>query len=82
MAGYVVAENQGTEEIEAEVCVAAVPEGLQGFLFRLKQQIVRELVAAVWIGPDGAGEIELRTDGSRIPIHVRATRPKTLTKTI
>ncbi|HKA55027.1 MAG TPA: recombinase family protein [Candidatus Binatia bacterium] len=76
MAGYRDEDHQGTTDLAADLGVAAAPAELQSFLFRLKQQLVRNLVKAVWMGPDGAAEIELKADGSRIPLQVRASRPK------
>jgi len=80
--GYALEEYQGTEELETDLSAAAVPAGLHGFLFHLKQQLVRELIAAVWLHPDGSGALELRADGSRIPLQVRVSRPKGMAKSI
>jgi site-specific DNA recombinase len=61
---------------KAALLTAPVPAELHAFLFQLKRHIVRELVSAVYVGPDGSGAIVLRDNNNHLPLQVTAQPPK------
>ena len=76
-AGY---ENNGAGPEAAagktSALTAPLPAELQAVLFQIRRHIVRELIAAVYVGADGRGVIVLREDNRRLLVQVRALPPK------
>jgi hypothetical protein len=65
-----------TAGVNAHTLTAPVPAELHEFLFQLKRHLVRELVSAVYVGPDGTGVIVLRDNNTHLPLQVKAQPPK------
>ena len=55
---------------------APVPAELHALLMQIRRHIVRELISAVFIGPDGTGVIVLRDNNHRLLVQVQARPPK------